>query len=95
MKKPRPLTPAQMEKTQAMVADMRAMLGNEADLMIETHHQPRLTAYVLLTVSIRVAMENGMDPEQFGALCADTIDMFCGNRKPQNHHLYAPLSDDP
>ena len=91
MKRKRP-TP---EKVKADVEEIRRMMGTEADLMVEAGHPPRLVAYVMLTVAIRLAVMDDMKPDQFAALCADTIGLFCGE-KPMNHHIYTiPLSDDP
>jgi hypothetical protein len=82
------------EKVRVQVEEIRRMMGTEADLMVQAGHPPRLVAYVMMTVAIRLAMMDGMRPDQFAALAADTIGLFCGE-KPENHHMYAPLSDDP
>lgn len=82
------------EKVKADVEEIRRMIGAEADLMTAAGHPPRLVAYVMMTVAIRLSIMDGMTPDQFAALAADTIGLFCGD-KPRNRHVYTiPLSDE-
>lgn len=86
------VTMAEVDEAGKNIISIRATLNGEIKLLLETF-DARLVSYCLLSAAIATAQEAGLTPQQFAKLAADTIDLFCNEKKTDGASIIVVFPD--